>query len=73
MIQTNEIKAQMKRKGIIQTELAKSLKMNPSTLSRKLSNTNGTRITVDEATRIGEALELSRKQCLDIFFADELA
>ena len=73
MIRTNEIKAQMKRKGMIQGDLAKRMNMDPSTLNRKINNEDGDKITVREVTRMCKELDLQKEQVADIFFAEELA
>jgi len=72
MVKSNEIKAQMKRKGVTQEELAKRLSMNPSTLNRKINNTDGSKITVKEANELAEALEFPKSVLVTIFFADKL-
>lgn len=72
MIKSNEIKAQMKRMGVTQEELAKKMCMNPSTLNRKINNRDGGKITVKEANQLAEALEFPKSVLVTIFFADEL-
>lgn len=73
MIRSNEIKAQMKRKGIIQSELAKRIGINPSTLNRKINDVDGNKMTISEAARMCRELDLPREKVADIFFAEELA
>lgn len=73
MVKTNELKAQMKRIGITQEALAKKMSMNPSTLNRKINNTNGDKLTVAEANRIAEVLSFPKTELVSIFFAAELA
>lgn len=73
MVDVKEIKAQLKRAGMTQTELAKSVKMDPSTLNRKINNTEGETLTVKEATRIAETLNIPRDMLTNIFFASKLA
>lgn len=73
MIRTNEIKAQMKRIGITQTKLAEILKMNPSTLNRKINNLDGENLTVKEATEMIIALQIPKELIENIFFAPKLA
>ena len=72
MVRTNEIKAQMKRKGMIQGDLAKRMSMDPSTLNRKINNEDGDKMTVSEAEKMCKALDLPREQWTDIFFAEKL-
>ena len=72
MVQVNEIKAQMQRKGMTQAQLAKKLNMNPSTLNRKINNTDGENLTVKEATTIITVLQIPHEAIEGIFFAPEL-
>ena len=73
MVKTNELKAQMKRMGITQETLAKRMSMNPSTLNRKINNTNGDKLTVAEANKLAGALCFPKTELVAIFFAEELA
>ncbi len=73
MVDTREIKAQIRRKGTTQEELAKMIGINPSTLSRKINNEKGQQLTVKEATDMANALEIPREQLLTIFFASNVA
>ena len=72
MVNVKEIKAQLKRAGMTQTELAKNNGIDPSTLNRKINNTEGETLTVKEATGIAETLNIPRELLTDIFFANEL-
>lgn len=73
MVDVKEIKAQLKRVGMTQTELARSVEMDPSTLNRKINNSEGETLTVKEATRIAETLKIPRDMLTNIFFASRLA
>lgn len=73
MVNTREIKAQIRRAGTTQEELAKKLGINPSTLNRKINNEEGQQLTVKEATDMAHALEIPRDQLLTIFFAVSVA
>lgn len=73
MIDVKEIKAQLKRAGMTQTELARSVKMDPSTLNRKINNAEGEKLTVKEATQIAETLKIPRDMLTNIFFTSILA
>lgn len=73
MIDTKEIKAQLKREGMTQAELARNVNMDPSTLNRKINNAEGEKLTVKEATRIAEVLKIPRDMLTNIFFASKLA
>lgn len=72
MVRTNEIKAQMKRVGLTQGTLAQKMKINPSTLNRKINNTSGDKITVAEANKLAEALQFPKTELINIFFVKEL-
>lgn len=73
MVNTREIKAQIRRVGTTQEELAKKLGINPSTLNRKINNEEGQQLTVKEATDMARALEIPRDHLLTIFFAISVA
>ncbi len=73
MVDIKEIKAQLKRAGMTQTELARSVEMDPSTLNRKINNSEGETLTVKEATQIAETLKIPRDMLTNIFFASRLA
>lgn len=73
MVKTNELKAQMKRLGMTQETLAQKLEMNPSTLNRKINNSNGDKMTVAEARKLAEVLNFPKAELVGIFFAKELA
>lgn len=73
MVQTNEIKAQMRRVGVTQKTLAERLKINPSTLNRKINDKEGKKITVAEANAIAETLQFPQNSLYTIFFAPKLA
>lgn len=72
MIATKEIKAQLKRAGMTQAELAGVMEMDPSTLNRKINNESGEVLTVKEATKMAEALKIPREMLTSIFFATKL-
>lgn len=73
MVNTNEIKAQLKRTGLTQVELAKKISMDPSTLNRKINNSEGEILTVKEAEKIAQTLSIPKNLWVDIFFASQLA
>lgn len=73
MIDVKEIKAQLKRAGMTQTDLARSVGVDPSTLNRKINNAEGETLTVKEAARIAETLKIPRDMLTNIFFASQLA
>lgn len=73
MIKKNLVQAHLKQVKMTQSELAKKMGINPTTLSIKLNDEKGKRLTVNEATKIACILKIDRSQLTDIFFADELA
>lgn len=73
MVKTNELKAQMKRMEITQKTLAKKMSMNPSTLNKKINNTDGSKLTVKEANKLANELHFPKTELATIFFAEELA
>lgn len=73
MVDTREIKAQIRRVGTTQRELAKNLGIDCSTLNRKINNEDGRCLTVKEATDMAHFLEIPREQLLTIFFAASVA
>lgn len=73
MVKTREIKAQMLRAGITQHELARIIKINPSTLNRKINNESGDKLTLKEAQGIADALKIPEEERMSIFFAKSVA
>ena len=67
-INTNELKAWLKRAGMIQTDLAAALGINPSTLNRKINDESGEALTVSEANEICRVLRIPRSAAPAIFF-----
>ena len=72
MVNTRELKADIRRNGPTQEELARKIGMDPSTLNRKINNKQGV-LTVDEAQKIAEVLKIPNSKLLGIFFANKLA
>lgn len=72
MINARELKAEIRRNGTTQEELARKIGMDPSTLNRKINNKQGT-LTVDEAQKIVAELNIPNTKLLSIFFATQLA
>lgn len=73
MIRSNEIKAQMRRVGITQEQLAEKLNINTATLNRKINEPEGKNLSVKEALEMGNALNLPNAMLGTIFFAERLA
>lgn len=72
MINTLKLKAKLKEKNMTQEELATKLGINASTLNQKINNTIGETLTIEEATKMSEILDISREERMDIFFVDLL-
>lgn len=62
----NKLKAKIVERGLSVTGFASLINMDRSSLYRKLSNSQ--RITINEATRIKEALEMTNEEAAAIFF-----
>lgn len=72
MINTLKLKAKLKEKNMTQEELATKIGINASTLNQKINNTIGETLTIEEATKMSEILDISREERIDIFFVDWL-
>lgn len=70
MINVMELKAQLKRTGMTQADLAEKVGMNPSTLNRKINSIEGETLTVKEATEIAKSLDIPKEKLTFIFFAN---
>lgn len=68
MINTLKLKAKLKEKNMTQEELATKIGINASTLNQKINNTIGETLTIEEATKMSEILDISREERMDIFF-----
>lgn len=67
MVNVEMLKRKMKDKKITVNEMSKEIGVNPSTLYRKLSAAE--KITIKEAVKIAEILELTVADTEEIFFA----
>lgn len=72
MINILKLKAKLKEKNMTQEELATKIGINASTLNQKINNTIGETLTIEEATKMSEILDISREERMDIFFVDLL-
>lgn len=66
MINTTELKAEIKRNGMTQVELSRKIGMDPSTLNKKINNKQST-LSVDEAQKIAEILHIPHEKLFIIF------
>ena len=72
MININKLKGKIIEKGFSIGLLADQLGIDKSTLYRKLSK-NGESISIAEANKIAEILELDAKEIISIFFDQTVA
>lgn len=72
MVNVNRFKAKVVENGLKMPDVASHLKIDTSTLYRKLS-ANGDTFTVREVKNLGAILKLSRKELMDIFFGEVVA
>lgn len=72
MINSMELKAEIKRSGLTQDQLASKIGIDPSTLNRKINNKNST-LSVDEAQKIVTVLNIPEEKLAVIFFNSKLA
>lgn len=69
VVDTEKLKEEIKKRGMTVPAIANKLRLNPSTLYRKLQN-GGESFTVGEAAQITDILSLSSKKANEIFFGD---
>jgi len=71
-LNVNKLKGKMVEKGLNVTMLANELGIDRATLYRKLNN-KGATLTIREANRIAEILDLTGKEAVEIFFKGSVA
>ncbi len=71
MCNISKLKGKIAEKGMKQYELAEKIKVNKSTLNRKIKS--GENFTLGEAIRISKALSLTKEEAMEIFFNDVVA
>ena len=67
MVDVEKLRERMVNKKLSVSEISQLIGVNPSTMYRKLAAAE--KITVGEAVKIVEALELTQKEAEQIFFA----
>lgn len=72
MVNVNKLKGKIVECGINVSILAEKIGIDKATLYRKISE-NGDPITIREADKISEALNLSKDEVNDIFFSQYVA
>jgi len=72
ILNVNKLKGKMVEKGLNVTMLANELGIDRATLYRKLNN-EGATLTIREANRIAEILDLTSKEAVEIFFKGSVA
>lgn len=70
MIDKDKLKKAIANKGLTIAAVSKKLNMNPSTFFRKI---NKNAFLIKEAYQICEILDLSNKDAIEIFFANNVA
>lgn len=68
MVNTLKLKAKLKEKNLTQEELAKKLKINASTLNKKINNVSGNNLTIEEATNMKKILDIPDEAVNEYFF-----
>jgi transcriptional regulator with XRE-family HTH domain len=66
------LKARMEKRGVTVSDMASALEIDESTYYRKI-NSGGVNFSVKQVNEIAKVLNLSKKDCINIFFADKLA
>lgn len=66
MVNVNKLKGKIVERGLNVERVAKSLKMNKSTLYRRLED--GSQFTVGEVQALCNVLALTPKEAMEIFF-----
>lgn len=69
VVNIDNLKKEIKKRGMTVPAIANMLQLSPSTLYRKLQN-DGESLTVGEATQITNILSLSTKKANEIFFGN---
>lgn len=70
MVNISKLKARLKEKNMTQEELSKKLGMNPATLNKKINNEIGEHLTIEEATKLKDILEIPTSEVEEYFFKD---
>ncbi len=73
MINTNKLVEVIKEKKLTVSDVATAIGIDKSSLYRKINNDVRCGITVKEANKIVEFLELSAEEANSIFFAPDVA
>lgn len=68
MVNILKLKARLKEKNLTQEDMAKRLGINPSTLNKKINDEAGEYLTIDEAERIKDILDISTSDIAEYFF-----
>ncbi len=71
-VNVNKLLGKLKELSLTVADVAEKMKINRSTLYRKLGN-NGAGLTVKDAQSLVEILQLTEQEALEIFFAREVA
>ena len=72
MVNTEMLRALMKRKNITVEQAAKEMNMNQATFYRRIS-AGGEKFTIGEVTKLAEILNMEEETIQNIFFDEKLA
>lgn len=71
MLNVNKLKARMVELGYTQEKLASAMGLDTSTINRKINYSDGSKLTVCEACKIADILEIDNPT--EFFFTSKLA
>ena len=71
MINTNKLKGRIVEKGLTQGDVAKALNLATPTVSQKINNVRA--MSLEEAFKIAELLDITDDQFREYFFKEEIA
>lgn len=72
MVNVNKLKGKIVERGLSVSALAEKIGIDKATLYRKISE-NGDPLTIRDADKISEVLNLSKEEVNDIFFSQFVA
>jgi transcriptional regulator with XRE-family HTH domain len=67
-----KLKGRLREKNLTQEQMAKLMKINPSTLNKKLNDEAGETLTIEEACKIKKILEIPVNEVSSYFFVNKL-
>ena len=73
MINVTKLKGKLKERGLTQAMAAEQMGIDPATFNRKINNSSGETLTVNEVTRLALILRIPTGSLAEYFFAEKLA